>query len=145
MPGGRPTDYNEEIAAIICERLIAGESLRAICRDPGMPDKVTVLRWLTKHDQFRTQYTQARELQSEGEFDEIEDLAATATPETVNVVRLQVDTRKWVLARKSPKKYGDRVSQEITGSMNLNHKHITEVSDEELLAVIQESSGSGTA
>lgn len=105
----RPTDYNQQLAQEICERLVNGESLRAIARDPAMPDKVTLLRWLTKHDEFRTQYVHARDLQAEGDFDEIEELAATATPESVQVVKLQVDTRKWVLARKAPKKYGDRV------------------------------------
>lgn len=115
MKAGRPSHYSPELAELICFRLASGESLRAIGRDPDMPDKVTMLRWLQKHDDFRTKYTQAREMQAEGEFDEMEELAATATPETVNVVRLQIDTRKWVLTRKSPKKYGDRISQEITG------------------------------
>lgn len=105
----RPTDYNQQLAQEICERLVNGESLRAIARDPAMPDKVTLLRWLNKYEEFRTQYIYARDLQAEGDFDEIEEMAATATPETVQVVKLQVDTRKWVLARKAPKKYGDRV------------------------------------
>lgn len=112
----RPSEYSEEVAAIICDRIVAGESLRSVCRDPDMPDKVTVLRWLSRFEEFRTQYAHARDLQAEAEFDDMEELAATATPETVNVVKLQVDTRKWVLARKAPKKYGDRVSQEITGA-----------------------------
>lgn len=116
MAGGRPSDYSQELADLICDRLIAGESLRAICRDPDMPAKITVLHWLSRHEEFRAQYAHARDLQAEAEFDDMEELAATATPETVNVVKLQVDTRKWVLARKAPKKYGDRVSQEITGA-----------------------------
>lgn len=115
MAGGRPTDYSPELAEIICERLVSGESLRAIARDPGMPDKTTMLRWLNKHEEFRTHYAQARDLQAEGDFDDMEELAATATPETVQIVKLQIDTRKWVLSRKAPKKYGDKISQEISG------------------------------
>ena len=42
-------------------------------------------------------------------------------------------------------KWRDKQEHGIEGGLTLNHKHITEVSDEELLAVIQESSGSGTA
>lgn len=30
--------------------------------------------------------------------------------------RLQVDTRKWALARMFPKKYGDRINQQLTGA-----------------------------
>lgn len=89
--------------------------MRAIARDPGMPDKTTMLRWLNKHESFRTHYAQARDLQAEGEFDEMEELAATATPETVQIVKLQIDTRKWVLSRKAPKKYGEKITQEISG------------------------------
>lgn len=35
--------------------------------------------------------------------------------EHVNRARLRVDTRKWIMARLSPKKYGDKLQQEITG------------------------------
>jgi hypothetical protein len=38
--GGRPSDYCAEIAMTICDRLADGESLRAICADAEMPDKV---------------------------------------------------------------------------------------------------------
>jgi hypothetical protein len=42
---GRPSDYTDDIATAICDRLAKGESLRAICATEGMPDKATVLRW----------------------------------------------------------------------------------------------------
>ena len=57
---GRPSRYTSELAAVICERLAEGETLRSICRDDKMPDKATVLRWLgdkAKTD-FRDQYAQ---------------------------------------------------------------------------------------
>lgn len=116
----RPTDYSQQLAQTICDRLANGESLRAICRDPEMPVKLTVLRWLNKYDEFSSQYAYARQLQAEGEFDEMEELAATATPETVQIVKLQIDTRKWVLARKAPKKYGDRMAIAGDGESPLN-------------------------
>lgn len=34
--------------------------------------------------------------------------------------RLQVDTAKWVLAKKRPERYGDRVEQHHTGSVGLS-------------------------
>ena len=43
---GRPSAYTSEIAETICERLMDGESLRAICASAGMPDKATVFRWI---------------------------------------------------------------------------------------------------
>jgi hypothetical protein len=40
---GRPSDYSAEIAEAICDRLVNGESLRAVCADPAMPARATVL------------------------------------------------------------------------------------------------------
>ena len=37
------TNYTREIADAICSRMSEGESLRAICRDPGMPSEGTVV------------------------------------------------------------------------------------------------------
>ena len=34
---GTPSVYTPELAEEICARLSAGESLKSICRDPGMP------------------------------------------------------------------------------------------------------------
>ena len=36
---GRTSGYDVEIAQTICERLVNGESLRAICADPAMPGR----------------------------------------------------------------------------------------------------------
>jgi hypothetical protein len=35
--------------------------------------------------------------------------------EAINRSRLRVDTRKWLIARMAPKKYGDRVTNEVVG------------------------------
>jgi hypothetical protein len=43
-PGRRPVEYAPEIGSTICDWLDANETLREICTDPAMPDKVTVLR-----------------------------------------------------------------------------------------------------
>jgi Bacteriophage Sf6, terminase small subunit-like len=49
----------------------------------------------------------AREAQADKYFQEIIEIADAATPETVNVARLRVDSRKFTVARLAPKKYGD--------------------------------------
>jgi hypothetical protein len=60
--------------------------------------------------------TRAREEQADHCFQEIIDIADNATPETVNVARLRVDSRKFAVARLAPKKYGDHVEHEHSGS-----------------------------
>ena len=123
--GGRPSIYSDELAATICERLAEGESLRSICRDEDMPCKSTVLAWLSddKHAGFRDQYAYAHEMQADHFHDEIIEIAdetgadlttddsgkVTINHEVVARSRLRVDTRKWLMARLAPKKYGDRL------------------------------------
>jgi Bacteriophage Sf6, terminase small subunit-like len=53
--------------------------------------------------------------QADKYFQEIIEIADAATPETVNVARLRVDSRKFTVARLAPKKYGDRISHDVKG------------------------------
>lgn len=107
----RPSDFTQEIADTICERLIDGESLRAICRDDDLPATSTVCRWLIANEAFREQYTRARELQADALFD---DCLALADKEHLKAAddpqerRLQIETRKW-MAGKLKGKYSDKV------------------------------------
>ena len=59
---GSPSSYMPELADIICNRLVEAESLKTMCRDPGMPSERAVLRWSTHRPEFRRQYDIAREL-----------------------------------------------------------------------------------
>jgi len=112
---GRPSDYLPEVAADICSLLADGESLRKVCERPGMPNKATVFRWLAQRDEFRDQYAKATETRADAIFEEMFDIADVVAEEAAAVAkaRLRIDTRKWALARMNPKKYGDKVSQEI--------------------------------
>lgn len=126
---GRPSDYTPEIATLICERMMDGESLRKICMSEGMPDKVTVLRWIREREEFRNQYAKAREVMIDGMAIEILEIADDGSNDTytnddghtvthydiVTRSRLRVDTRKWLMSKLLPKKYGDKVVTEHTG------------------------------
>lgn len=132
MPVGRPTDYSEEIAAVICDRIAEGESLRSICRADDMPDKSTVFRWLAAHDAFRDHYVRARETQADAMVDEIidiaddghndwmkknfgEDVRWVENGEALRRSQLRIDARKWLAVKMLPKKYGERLQTEVTG------------------------------
>ncbi len=130
---GRPSTYTPETAALICERLAAGESLRAICRDDGMPPESTVRGWVLDDVQgFSAQYARARDIGLDALAEET--LAIADTPvegvrreesddgykevreDMLGHRKLQVDTRKWLLSKLAPKKYGDKTSMELTGA-----------------------------
>lgn len=122
------TQYSQETADAICERLSDGESLRAICSDEGMPSKSTVFKWLSEQKAFSDQYAYAREAQADEMFDEILEIADDSASDTIHGengdradtewisrAKLRVDARKWMLSKMAPKKYGDKVTQEHTG------------------------------
>lgn len=127
-PIGRPSLYSEFIANAICERISLGESLRSICRDDNFPDKVTVLRWLKKHPEFRNQYAQARDEQADTYFDMIFDEAFSA--HDAQIGRLRVDALKWISSKLAPKRYGDRIEHEHTGEQKLTLTFNTPSRDE---------------
>lgn len=144
---GRPSDYSREIAQVICRQLGNGESLRQICASPGMPGKTTIMKWLESNLEFRGQYVRARELQAEHWAEEIIEIADDSQNdfiekegrdgstyeavnfENINRSRLRVDTRKWLMARLAPKKYGDKITNELVGDAEnpLHSKHLVEI------------------
>ena len=127
---GRPTTYNEEIASLICARMADGESLRSICRDDAMPALSTVFLWVSKHSEFSEQYKLAMASRADAMFEDMIDIADDGrndyivngdgeerfNTEHVQRSRLRLDTRKWMLARMLPKKYGDKVIDDNDGN-----------------------------
>lgn len=109
-PRGRPSDYTDEVAEKILERVAEGDSLRKICEDASMPGRETVRRWLAANESFRGQYAIARAEQADAKFEMIWEIAQTATPENAAVARLQVDTLKWQTSKLAPKFYGEKLA-----------------------------------
>ena len=124
------SSFTQEMADIICERIAKGESLRKICLDDNMPAHSTILKWLRDIDGFSSQYARAREDQAEFYLDEIIAISDDVTldeiidgegnprtnHEAIQRSRLKVDTRKWAMSKLAPKKYGDKIQQEIVGA-----------------------------
>lgn len=127
MPRGRPTKYTPQLASTICERMWNGESLRAICRDDDMPDRVTVLRWCEAHEEFCNQYARAREYLADFYADQCIEIADDGTndfvereirdgktviqldKEAVLRSKLRVETRLDLIAKMAPKRWGAKV------------------------------------
>jgi hypothetical protein len=125
---GRPSSFTQDMADTICARIAEGESLREICKDDWMPDRVTIYRWLAANPEFCNHYTRAREDQADTLADEIIAIA-DEQPEVIAVVdkktgaliehkldgaflqwqKNRMDARKWTAMKLKPKKYGDRI------------------------------------
>ena len=100
---GRPSDFTQELADVICERIADGESLRAICTDDNMPSTSTVCRWLAKDREFQEQYAHARELQADALFDDclaIADGTTLKAKEDVQDRRLQMEEDDYAMQKK---------------------------------------------
>lgn len=118
MPAGRPEIFTQELADKVCEGLAKGNSLRKTCVPKGMPSRYTVMNWLVDKEkkEFFNQYAQARATGSDVIFDELIELADKCKdPTLAQLLKIRIDTRKWCLARQQPKKYGEKIQQEITG------------------------------
>lgn len=134
-PVGRPTDYSLELAQKICARIANGEGLVKICKEEGMPARSSVMLWIFKNKEFADIYTQAREQQADFYFEEILEIADNTQGDTyidekgntrtdhevVNRSRLRVDTRKWIVARLAPKKYGDQAAGSEAVQITVNN------------------------
>lgn len=58
---GRPTLYNPSLAAEICSRIEAGETLTAICKDSHVPAVQTIHDWKGSIPQFGEALARARQ------------------------------------------------------------------------------------
>jgi hypothetical protein len=85
-----------------------------------MPNASTVHAWVLEDKQgFSKKYASAKEIGAEVEFDELRELADYSVSDIVGddksdgarvqARKLQIDTIKWSLSKKIPKKYGDKL------------------------------------
>lgn len=109
----------------VCDELAKGRTLRAVCRDAGMPDPSTIIKWMIADvDGFAGRYRRAREIGYHLMADELLEIADDSSndhvvreggnvlvPDRVNVARsrLRLETRRWLLSKALPKLYGDRL------------------------------------
>lgn len=143
---GRPSKYTKELADKICERLSYGRGLRSICRDKDIPVKESTVRaWCVKNiNGFYAQYTRARKIGVDAWVDDIIEIADDGTndyyedskgnlkfdQENVNRSRLRVDTRKWIMAKLNPEKYGDSQKIEHGGSVGITGNGLSSLLEE---------------
>lgn len=125
----RPSGYNLDIATRFCDRIAAGNSMNTVCQADDMPERQTIFRWLVR-EEFRDMYTRACAERREVRKEQLLDIPERADLDPQRA-RLLSDNIKWVLAKEEPKKYGDKVQQEISGPDG-GPVQFNGVSDEEL-------------
>ncbi len=122
-----------DICALVLSGMRGGLSAFKACEAAGVPQS-TFNIWLNQDAELAAEYARAREdlierlanetmAIADQAFTEIEEQALNAKGEPVVVkkkvpvdvqrAKLQVDTRKWLLSKLAPKKYGEKL--ELTG------------------------------
>jgi hypothetical protein len=97
--------YTPALADAICMRISEGESLRSVCRDPGMPTEGAVRAWARDNrDGFGARYRLARELQLEFWADQIVEIADEGDRDPRDR-QVRIDTRKWLMSKLAARRY----------------------------------------
>lgn len=128
---GRPTKRSDEVINRILEGLSLGTPLTVICKPDDMPIPCTVYDWIKKDDELSKQIAHARDAGFDAIALEalkiadtpIEGVERTETPDGPRITtkdmlghrRLQIETRLKLLAKWDRKRYGDLITQEISG------------------------------
>ena len=113
-----PTQYPPLLAVAIFDAVAEGQNLTTICAAPGMPSRSTVHRWLREDDELARRYALAVELRAQHRADQLAELnekvlAGKVPPQEAKVV---ADNLKWLMSREDPKRFGERLTQELRGA-----------------------------
>lgn len=114
-----PIKLTSAIVDEVMFRLAEGESLIKIVSSntKKFGSYSTLFVWLNKNLELRDRFNHAREIGLQKKADELDEFASKPvkgkTLVELNHRRLVVDTRKWLLSKQLPKKFGDK--------LDLNH------------------------
>lgn len=132
---------------IICKEVSNGRALRNVLMIPNMPSSSTFYDWIDLDENKSKQYARACEERAERMFEDIltiadsqendvitlEDGKEVANHDVINRARLRIDSRKWMLGKMQPKKYGEKLDLSSSdGSMTPQQTIITTLTEEQL-------------
>jgi hypothetical protein len=115
------SDERSSMIEAILSSMIDGKSLRQSSIKAGTTAQ-SFIRWCDEDAKLAERYAHAREAMIDKLADELLEIADSPVAQTpsgatdngaVQNKRLQVDTRKWILSKIAPKKYGEKL--EVSG------------------------------
>jgi hypothetical protein len=135
----------EGLITTICRKIATGRSLRSVLKDKDMPCRQSFHDWIEEKPERIDQYVCAREDRADSIFEDmldivdsqekdviiLEDGKEVTNHDVIQRARLRVDTRKWMIGKMQPKKYGDKLelenkhSGEIKTTENIDLSNLT--------------------
>lgn len=121
--------YDKEIVFhLILSEIEEGASLRSVLKRNDMPGTTIFFEWIHNDEDKAKQYARACEKRAESIFEDILEIADDSSNDTIYTdkgeypntewmarSRLRVDSRKWMLGKMNPKKYGDKLDVTTDG------------------------------
>ncbi len=125
----------------IIDELSNGKALTQICKDPDMPSYSTFQKWILRDGGLFKEYARARQLQADYYADETVEIADSDP--NIARARNRMDARRWHASKLAPRKYGERINQELNASittttMKINVQQIPEKAREQLRKALVE-------
>ena len=118
--------WNPELETSVIESIQSGSTLREIGKNKGFSASC-IVDHAENDAEFGKQYARALLIRADLDIYEIDELAK-AEPERgkfgidpgwANWQRTRIDAKKWLAGKRNPKKYGDKIGLEHSGSIDL--------------------------
>jgi hypothetical protein len=122
MDEGRMITWTPELEDDVITAIESGDSLRQVAARNGFC-AASILNHKDADAEFAKRYTRALQIRADSDFESLAD-AIAAEPERgkfgidpgwANWQRTRIDTLKWMVAKRNPRVYGERVQQEHSG------------------------------
>lgn len=124
-----------------------GNTIASICRMENMPSRGSIYAWIIEDEAFAQQFARIRDMAMDAIADEALSIAdtplngvtiqesdqfgrTTITSDMLGHRKLQVETRLKLLAKWSPKKYGDKIQTEHSGEIKVIPMQVQVSNDE---------------
>lgn len=121
--------FTAEKGMLICDLVASGLSMKQICRHPLLPNhRGTIYHWLHRNSEFAEKYRIAQAAKMEAYVDDMVEIADDCSDDiewgkdgpkikgsAIRRAQVQIDTRKWIVARLAGHKYGDKTTMEHIG------------------------------
>jgi hypothetical protein len=81
------------------------------------------MRWVRDNPEFAASYARAREDMADHDADKIADVAEAVAAGKIDpqAARVAIDAYKWSAGKRRPKRYGEKLEIEQTGSVAVTH------------------------
>src|SRR2546423_2798011 len=123
----RPNGYSDKLAERVLAAVTDGATLSAAAASCGVP-RQTVRTWLGTHPDFAASFEAAKAVrievlaeQIEARANEAQQIAGDAAKNggnpnaAVAALRVELESKRWLLSKLAPRQYGDKLTQEISG------------------------------